>query len=118
MEKSPTHELLLAPQKNDRLDLKGQGVSSQRNLNRKSRIKDSMKEGQTVTDRVTLTNAKSKAHGKTIRPVVTVEEKTGIIKTESEFVRGRKDEYGLTGNNLIDNYCTDEKGKMLIYETK
>jgi len=58
------------------------------------------------------------SHGKKMRPVVTVEEKTGNIKVETEFVRGKKDEYGLTGNNLIDNYCNDEKGKMLIYMTK
>ena len=50
-----------------------------------------------------------------MRPVITIEEKTGNIKVETEFVRGKKDEYGLTGNNLIDNYCNDEKVKMMIY---
>ena len=53
-----------------------------------------------------------------MRPVLWIDDKTGEVMVDDEYVRGKKDEYGLSGNNLIDYHSKDEKIKMLLYRTK
>lgn len=61
---------------------------------------------------------KFRGGGKKMRPVLWIDDKTGEVMVDDEYVRGKKDEYGLSGNNLIDYHSKDEKIKMLLYRTK
>lgn len=125
--KSPTAETLLGMSHTDqRLDFKNNGVSPPYNMKgivtrSHSRIRDN--EPFTTNMGSTVEGSAHPLHkfrgaGKKMRPVLWIDDKTGEVMVDDEYVRGKKDEYGLSGNNLIDNHCKDNKIKMLIYKSK